>query len=240
MRTNVVSEITNVKEMKEMVRFLANRPIEHMQGLGMIYGYWALGKTFFPRKAAQKYGWIYYQLDANETPKSFITKLYDHIYFGVNGTVNELPVSGSANKLLGECLDMLQTDPQTIIIDEIDYAINKRVILETIKTIVDKSFSEIIMIGMDNSKQKLLNKAPYIHSRVCYWVEAKPLSVKDVTTVVNDLCEVKLDEKLIKHLHGISRGRLRELIKQLHVIESVALPAKMSQLSYDKYMGNTE
>ncbi|OYT15203.1 MAG: hypothetical protein B7C24_14290 [Bacteroidetes bacterium 4572_77] len=237
MKKNVVSEISNVKEMKEMVKFLANRPVEHMQGLGMIYGFWALGKTYFPAKAAQKFGWIYYQLDANESAKSFVLKLYDKIYFAKNDTLNEFPPRGSANSILGMCIDMLQKSPQTIVIDEIDYAINNRLILETIKTIVDKTFSEIIMIGMDNSKSKLLRKAPYIHSRVCYWVEAKPLTLEDVAIVCNDICEVKLDAKLVEHLHKLCKGRLRELVKQLHVIECVALPNGIKELTYAEYMG---
>lgn len=237
MKTNVVSEITNVKEMREMVRFLANRPVEHMQGLGMIYGFWALGKTYFPKKMAQKFGWIYYQLDANESAKSFMLKLYDRIYFAIHGEINEIPVRGSANAILGDCLSMLQDEPQTIILDEIDYAIDKRIILETIKTIVDKSFSEIIMIGMDNSKSKLLKKAPYIYSRVCYWVEAKPLTQEDVGVVVHDICEVKLDDDLVQYLYKRCRGRLRELVKELHVIERVALPQSIDSLTMDMYLG---
>jgi hypothetical protein len=237
MRTNIVSEITTVKEMREMVKFMADRPMEHMQGLGLIYGFWALGKTYFPMKLAQKYGWIYYQIDPNETPLTFMMKIHDLIYFKVHERINEIPVRGSANVILQECLEMLKEDPQTIILDEIDYAIKKRVILETVKTIVDKSFSEVILIGMQNAKSQLENKAPYIYSRICYKVEAKPLSVDDVRIVARDICEVTLDKPLIEHLHKKCRGRLRFLVKDLHVIETIAKPQNITNLTLKDYLG---
>ena len=51
---------------------------------------------------------------------------------------------------------------------------------------------------------------------------------------------MEIEPKLIETLHRKYRGSLRDLVKELHAIEDVAIPAGIKKLTYAQYFGEEE
>ncbi len=221
MKTGIIAEIDNVKEARESIQFLINRPKEKMVGLGLWYGKPGLSKTETAKDIALNHeDCVFFRLEGSDTAKSFLQRLYSECMMEIGGS--DAPPAGSTNKVFNMLVDLLQDNPLTIIIDEIDYAFSNKRILRCIRDIVDLTFAEIILIGMDDALGELKKQDAHYFDRCNYFVHFTALTQADFRHVVDTISEVKMDDDLVKHLHKVCGGTLRRLIKEIHSIEAIA------------------
>jgi len=201
-----------------------------MVGLGLIYGKPGLGKTTYARRVAFSRGYLYLRLEATTTPKSFATELLTSLYrrFGLG----EYIPYGTANGLYKQCLSILEDHENTIIvIDEIDYAFRYPQLLGAIRDIVDETLSIVILIGMQNSKDRLAQINEYYFDRCNAFYEFKPVTKQDVSLLLNSMLDVKIDNDLAEYVHFNSAGNLRLAMKLMHMIEDRARKQSLSKIS---------
>ena len=154
MRKDLISKIDNVKEAFTALKFLTNRDKERMVGLALLHGAPGLGKTWFAKRyVLDNPGCVYIRLEQTDTNKTFLTRLFYECTKVVGDEKRR--ASGSANKIFHSILEILHKQALTIFIDEIDYAFKKRQLLGAIRDIVDESYAQVILVGMQINKVSL-------------------------------------------------------------------------------------
>jgi len=208
-----------VVEADQCVNYLLNRPKMEMVGLGLIYGLPGLGKTTYAQRMAFQRGYIYLRLEATTTPKSFavdlITALYQRFNLGYN-----IPY-GTTNNLFKLSLQILEEqEDMVIVIDEIDYAFKHDKLLGAIRDIVDETLTVVILVGMQNAKDRLSQINEYYFDRCNSFYEFKPVNRKDIKILAKEVLDVEVTEKIVNLIHESAKGNLRKAMKMMHSIET--------------------
>lgn len=219
MKQNQLVRISNVVEADQCVNYLLNRPKMEMVGLGLIYGLPGLGKTTYAQRMAFQRGYIYLRLEATTTPKSFavdlITALYQRFNLGYN-----VPY-GTTNNLFKLSLQILEEqEDMVIVIDEIDYAFKHEKLLGAIRDIVDETLTVVILVGMQNAKDRLSQINEYYFDRCNSFYEFKPVCRKDIKILAKEVLDVEVTEKIVDLIHESAKGNLRKAMKMMHSIET--------------------
>ena len=219
MKQNQLVRISNVVEADQCVNYLLNRPKMEMVGLGLIYGLPGLGKTTYAQRMAFQRGYIYLRLEATTTPKSFavdlITALYQRFNLGYN-----IPY-GTTNNLFKLSLQILEEqEDMVIVIDEIDYAFKHDKLLGAIRDIVDETLTVVILVGMQNAKDRLSQINEYYFDRCNSFYEFKPVNRKDIKILAKEVLDVEVTEKIVNLIHESAKGNLRKAMKMMHSIET--------------------
>jgi Holliday junction resolvasome RuvABC ATP-dependent DNA helicase subunit len=236
MKQGTLVRTSNVIQADKCIDYLVNRPKMEMVGLGLIYGKPGLGKTTYAKRVAFSRGYLYLRLEATTTPKSFATELLTALYrrFGLG----EYIPYGTANGLYKQCLSILEDHENTIIvIDEIDYAFRYPQLLGAIRDIVDETLSIVILVGMQNAKDRLAQINEYYFDRCNAFYEFKPVTRQDVIQLMNSVLGVQVESDLVTYVHFHSTGNLRLVMKLMRMIEDRALKqglTKVSRLDIEK------
>jgi Cdc6-like AAA superfamily ATPase len=222
MKQGKLVRIANVVEADECVSFLLNRPKLEMVGLGLIYGRPGLGKTTYASRIAFSRGYVYLRLEATTTAKTFAKELLTTLYrrFGLNDCLPR----GSTNSLFKNCIALLEMHEDTVIvIDEIDYAFKDEKLLGAIRDIVDETLAVVILVGMQNSKDRLSQINEYYFDRCNSFYEFQPVSKADIKLIAEQMLEVPSNDILINYIHFNCCGNLRKAMKMMHILEQNAI-----------------
>ena len=177
MKQGNLVRITNVVEADECISFLLNRPKLEMVGLGLIYGRPGLGKTTYASRIAYSRGYIYLRLEAVTTPKAFAVELLTALYRRFN--LGEYIPNGTTNNLFKLSMQILEDHEDTVIvIDEIDYAFKHDKLLGAIRDIVDETLTVVILVGMQNAKDRLAQINEYYFDRCNSFYEFQSVTRK--------------------------------------------------------------
>ena len=219
MKPNKLVQIKNVVRADACIQFLMNRPKTEMVGLGLIYGKPGLGKTTYASRIAFMRGYIYMRLESTTNPKSFVTDLLTALYrrFGMG----EFIPSGTTNNLFKYCLKLLDDNPETVIvIDEIDYALKHERLLGAIRDIVDVTLTIVILVGMQDARNKLAAINRHYFDRCNYFYEFEAVSKDDIRMLGTELMNIPCPESLVNYINHNAAGNLRKAIKIMHMLEA--------------------
>ena len=219
MKQGKLVPIHNVKKADECIDFLLKRPRLEMVGLGMLYGRPGLGKTTYARRMACTRGYVYIRLEATSTPKTFAKELLQSLYLNF-GMGDYLPV-GPCNTLYKQCIRLLHTHEDTvIIIDEIDYAFRYYELLGSIRDLADETLAVILLIGMQEAKDKLSRIDSHYFDRCNYFYEFQDNTREDIMKVTRKVMTDPVDKTTIDLVWNYSRGNLRQAMKVMHMLET--------------------
>jgi replication-associated recombination protein RarA len=226
----VLSKIENVQKANATLNYLTSRPRSEMVGLGLIYGAPGLGKTRWAQRTAYANNYhIYLRIDAAETQRSFLRKLYTSLQF-TYGIPRE--IKGSKQKFYLESVDILVEAPQTVIfIDEIDYAFRDKKLLGSIRDLADETLATIVLIGMQDAKQSLLKANVHYFDRCNSFCEFRKLTAADTALICAEVPEVDLDMEVVNYIHGKTKGTLRQIIKAIDHFERIGRAKKLKALA---------
>ncbi len=221
MKELTLSRTNNVVEAENMLSYLLNRPKTEMVGLGMIYGQPGLGKSRFAKQQAIQNDYVYLRLDASMATKSFLIQLLEIIKYNLG--MPKSPIYGNTNEIFNKILGILRNyDNLVIVIDEIDYAFDKKKILGCIRDLVDETLCVIILVGMSDAREKLLLADAHYFDRCNYFCEFKEISVNDIKLMCREVPDINIDDKIARPLLEITKGNIRKLIKAIYAIESAS------------------
>jgi replication-associated recombination protein RarA len=232
MKEGKLARISNVISADRCVEYLLNRPKLEMVGLGLIYGHPGLGKTTYAQRMAFSRGWIYIRLESYMTPKTFAVHLKQMLMQHVG--MGNHPVIGSAASVFQECIGLLREHPEiVIVIDEIDYAFRnyQQQILGAIRDIVDETLAVVILVGMQNAKDRLYQINRYYFDRCGVFCEFQSPTKKDIAILMATVMDVGFGEDLVDYIAKRNQGTLRDTIKLIHSVESVAKVKKIDKIS---------
>ena len=219
MKQGKLVPITNVQKADRCIDFLLNRPRLEMVGLGMLYGRPGLGKTTYARRIAYTRGYVYLRLEATTTPKTFAKELLQQLYIHLG--MGDYLAPGTTNNIYKRCIQLLLDHEDTVImIDEIDYAFRYPQLLGAIRDLVDETFAVVVLVGMQNAKDRLNQINEYYFDRCNYFYEFQSVNLDDIRLIAKDVMSVDCSEAMVNYVHHNSAGNLRKAIKIIHMLES--------------------
>ncbi len=233
MKQLAMSTTKNVVNGQKMIEYLLNRPKTEMVGLGLIYGQPGLGKSRFAKQQAIMNDYVYLRLEATMTAKSFSVRLLEVLRYHLG--ITKTPIWGSTNEIFNKILDILRHyDNLVIIIDEIDYAFDRKRILGSIRDIVDETLSVVVLVGMSDAREKLLMADAHYFDRCNYFCEFQEVTEEDIRLLCQEVPDVRIDDKIVKFLKKVTKGNLRKLMKALYSIETTSKAYNISEFTVEQ------
>ena len=216
----VFVETSNVARFHEAIDALDARGAEEAC-LMVVDGKPGLGKTFALQHWVAQTRSIYLRAAAEWTPMWFTADLLNAMKItperGFQGRFRQI-----ADELMNRSARaMLDGEPFTVVIDEVDHFIRKPTVMETVRDFSDGTGVPFILVGMGKIRSGLARYGQ-ISSRVGQYVEFEEATLEDVALFVEKKCEVPVADCLVRFLHTASNGYNREIKEGLAAIERYA------------------
>ena len=217
----------NVKNFIGLMNNLIDKSNE-VPKMGLIYGDPGLGKTQTAVWWATNNDAAYVRAQNKMTCRWLLEKI---VY-----ELGESPSRKMAD-LIEQCITHLRLKPQVIIIDEVDYLINRHRIVETLRDLHDLTGVPIVLIGMQEAKTKL-GKYRHLYDRISEIIEFKPFSKDDLDVVVEELSEIKITDEA-KEIFFEKTNRFRQVIKGISLLENLAKTNGLHKIDVKQVKGLT-
>ena len=217
----------NVKNFIGLMNNLIDKSNE-VPKMGLIYGDPGLGKTQTAVWWATNNDAVYVRAQNKMTCRWLLEKI---VY-----ELGESPSRKMAD-LIEQCITHLRLKPQVIIIDEVDYLINRHRIVETLRDLHDLTGVPIVLIGMQEAKTKL-GKYRHLYDRSSEIIEFKPFSKDDLDVIVEELSEIKITDEA-KEIFFEKTNRFRQVIKGISLLENLAKTNGLNKIDVKQVKGLT-
>lgn len=217
----------NVKNFIGLMNNLIDKSNE-VPKMGLIYGDPGLGKTQTAVWWATNNDAVYVRAQNKMTCRWLLEKI---VY-----ELGESPSRKMAD-LIEQCITHLRLKPQVIIIDEVDYLINRHRIVETLRDLHDLTEVPIVLIGMQEAKTKL-GKYRHLYDRISEIIEFKPFSKDDLDVIVEELSEIKITNEA-KEIFFEKTNRFRQVIKGISLLENLAKTNGLHKIDVKQVKGLT-
>ncbi len=209
----------NVVKADRAIEYLRKRPKLELVGLGLVYGKPGLGKSTWASRTAFGKGYIYLRLESTTTPKNFAQRLLTSLACRYN--YGNVPTCGATNTIFKRCMAILENhEDAVIIVDEIDYSFNNKQLLGAIRDIVDETLSIVILVGMQNAKEKLLQVNEYYFDRCNVFCEFSSSDKKDISELCRQVMDKTPNEAMQEMIYRESTGNLRRAVKLIYGVEN--------------------
>ena len=123
-----------------------------------------------------------------------------------------------------------------IVIDEIDHIARRSSMLETLRDLSDTLEIPFILVGMGRVRHHLV-RFPQIASRVGQYVMFKPMSEEESIQLAEACLQTSADRSLIRFLHQVTGGRMREMKEGLKAIERFAARNQIKSITMKDMLG---
>ena len=124
----------------------------------------------------------------------------------------------------------LRQKPKTIVIDEIDYLMDKKVI-EILRDLHDKTGCPLVLVGMGCIDKKLA-RYPHLIDRIYKTMKFEPYDSSDVEEILSNLTDLKFTDDGINYLSKRT-NQFRQLVKLINRIEKISATNEIELL--DEY-----
>ena len=124
----------------------------------------------------------------------------------------------------------LRQNPKVIIVDEIDYLIEKHTV-ETLRDLHDKTGCPIVLVGMGSADKKLA-RYPHLMDRVYKQLKFEQFNQDDISDILNQLTDLSFTEDAINYL-ATRTNQFRQLVKLINKIEKLSQTNQIEEL--DEY-----
>jgi DNA transposition AAA+ family ATPase len=198
----------NVRRFLAAVRELNDRPMG-VEGMAILWGEPGEGKSTTVAYACNTLDGLFLRANACWTPTSMLAALM--VELGRPSVGRRAPMVESAVKVLSE-------QPRPIFIDEADYLFAKPGMLDIMRDLYDITGSPVILIGMEEFARKVQVRGKFAR-RITQWVEFSGIDLEDTRELAATVCEIAIDEDLIKYLHKAARCNIGRMITAMARIE---------------------
>lgn len=209
MRAKIIS-VKNITRLKSAGDALTSRAYG-MPGMGLVYGDTGAGKTTAITWYINQCHGVYVRAMALWSPSAMLEAICTEL---------EIPMSRSLAGTITMIISELEKTGRPLFIDEADYIIDQKRMVETLRDLHDMSSVPVILIGMDGIHRKIQARKQ-VSGRLAQWVKFEGCDIGDARMLADGLCEVIVDTDLLAALHKATRGLARNLTVGLSRIESV-------------------
>jgi DNA transposition AAA+ family ATPase len=228
MKTRIVP-ISNIARLSSASEALLNRA-EGSPGMGLIHGPTGYGKTTGITWLITKNHGVYVRARAVETPRSLL-----------NAIAKELDLAARPTNVdtVEAIVERLASTGRPLFLDEADYVIDSKKMIETLRDLHDLATVPVVLIGMAGI-QRRIQAREQLSGRIAQWVEFLPCTQEDVQMLSAALCEVKVDNDLLLQLHQATRGSVRLVSIGLAQIEAHAKSRSLGKIGRAQWPSDKE
>jgi DNA transposition AAA+ family ATPase len=198
----------NVRRFLAAVRELNDRPMG-VEGMAILWGEPGEGKSTTVAFACNTLDGIFLRANTCWTPTSMLSALM--VELGLATGSRRAPMVEAAVKRLAE-------RPRPIFIDEADYLFRTPDMLDVMRDIYDVTGAPVVLIGMEDFARKVQAKGKFAR-RITQWVEFSGIDDEDARTLADTLCDVKVADDLMAHVHQAARKNIGRMVTGLARIE---------------------
>lgn len=196
-------------------------------GIGLLHGNSGLGKTTTTTYLYNQVNGIYVSTRAHDTTSSLLQRVVEEL-----GSAPKFRISKNVDFII----EQMSMHERPLFIDEADYLMNDKRMLETIRDLYDGTEIPIVLIGMDQIARRISSHKQFFN-RISEWVEFKKADIDDVRVMADSLLEhdIQVDDDLLEHLRIATGGELRRITIGLQKIESLAIANELDLVTLDAW-----
>lgn len=209
---NKLAPVKNVAALQAAFESLSGRDFG-VPGMGLVYGETGAGKTTAITKLVNTTRGVYVRANATWTPSAMLGSIMTEL--------GAAPLHNGGAAMVRHITNTLAESNRPLFVDEADYLLGNTKMLETLRDIHDVSSVPVVLIGMAGIERKLVHR-PQLAGRISQWVEFSPCDYEDAQILCRTVCEVEIDEPLLKTLHTEAKGSVRLMVVGLSRIEAAA------------------
>ena len=208
----------NVKGFINLIHNLKNKP-ENISKIGLVYGNAGLGKTKTALYLSFQYDAIYIRAVNSMTPKWMLEEIAKEL--------DEIPRFYTAD-IFRQCINALKTNPQMIMIDEIDYLLADFRTIEILRDLHDETGVPIILIGMQLSKHKL-KKHTHLIDRISEIYNFTEFEYSDIKQITEEISEAEITKEAVKLIYDKAKS-FRKIVQIIDMFEKAAQANGLNQI----------
>jgi len=218
---NVFVKTKNVKNFVSLMDNLQKLP-PNIPKLALVFGEHGLGKTNAIIWWATRNDAIYVrannEMTQNALLKSIVEELGERSYYMMQENYRLI-------------LKHLKQNPQIIIIDEVDYLIGNKNVIEVLRDIQDNTGTPIVLVGMGLIDKKIA-RFKHFDDRLYMKLKFEHFNSDDITEILEQLTDLKFSGDAIAYL-STRTNQFRQLVKLLDKLEKLANTNQIEEL--DEY-----
>lgn len=131
----------------------------------------------------------------------------------------------SAEDVKMQAVAALVSDPRPIVVDECEHALERgAVALDALRVIADLAEVPLVLVGREGTREKL-RRHKQIWRRLGAPCEFKPLTLRDVRLIADELAEAPIGDEVVGAIHANCEGRICTAIAGIAAAEKAALRA---------------
>lgn len=207
---NIFVKTKNVKAFIALAAKLNNTQ-NNMPRMGLIFGEPGLGKTNAILLWAVKQDAIIVTGKKDMSTRWFLQDLADGL--GISA-------AWYSADLFNQVVSKLIEKPRMLIVDEIDYLVNSKRTIETIRDVHDRTGIPVLMVGMYAADKKL-SRYKHFFDRIVEIYRFVPFDKDDIKEIVKTLSEVEMNDDVIEIICK-KANRFRQIVKLITKIEDFA------------------
>ena len=200
----------NVKGFINLIHNLKNKP-DNISKIGLVYGNAGLGKTKTALYLSIQYDAVYIRATNSMSPKWMLEEIAKEL--------DEIPRFYTAD-IFRQCVNTLKTNPQMIIVDEIDYLLKDFRTIETLRDLHDETGVPIILVGMQLAKHKL-KKHTHLFDRISEIYNFTEFEYSDIKQITEEISEVEITKEAVHLIHNKAKS-FRQIVNSIDILEKVA------------------
>jgi|GEM_PF-199976 len=229
---DVIAPVKNLLRLAELGESLKDRSLS-TPGIGVVFGETGYGKTT---------GLAWYGVRQERAVYVRALQLWSPLTM-LETIAGELDVQPdrSLAKTLTRIVGELVRQNRILIVDEADYVVDSKRLLNTLRDLHDLSTMPVILVGMADFVKKLRTRIDQrqFSGRVAFELEFKPLDLDDTHLLAKHLLAddrkpqamlPEIDDALLKRLHEASEGSARLVRVGLARIEQFALKRNLKKV----------
>ncbi len=200
----------NVKNFIGLVENLIAKPVNSPK-MALVYGEPGLGKSQTALWLSAKYDGVYLRCTNLMTGRWLLEELVKEL--------DEIPRYLTSDNF-NTCVKKLKENPQVIIIDEVDYLLNDKRSIETLRDIHDETNCPIVFVGMGLAHKKI-ERFKHLFDRFSEIIKFETFSIADLKEIIEQLSEVSITAEAIELIHK-KYNRFRQIVQLINQLEIIA------------------
>lgn len=214
----------NVVNFVSLMNELQNLP-PNIPKMALVYGDFGLGKSETIKWWTFKNDCVYVRANQGMTTRWLLSAIAEELdveaYWHIDETFKEVETALIRNKT-------------TIIIDEIDYLIEKKTI-ETLRDLHDRTGCPLVLVGMEQVDKKL-SRYPHLVDRIYKKFKFEPYDTNDIKKILSELSEIHITNDGLEYLATRS-NQFRQIVKLINRVEKLAKTNQITEINEQNLRG---
>ena len=210
----------NVKQFVSLMDELQKLP-SNIPKMALVYGEHGLGKSQTIQWWADKNDSVYVRATQGMTSRWLLSEIVEELgeeaYWHLQDNFELIE-------------NILKENPRVVIVDEIDYLIEKSII-ETLRDLHDKTGCPMVLVGMGTADKKIA-RYPHLMDRIYKILKFEKFNSDDVKEILTELTELKIKDDAIEYL-ATRTNQFRQLVKLINKVEKLMKTNQIQEL--DEY-----